>query len=188
MKKAMIWAVVMMALTMSAKAQNAVSVAGLYDLPDDGRDVWTMSPCWKFFLGDVEGGESLTLDDSQWQTISVPHSVALEPAEASGCRNYQGVAWYRKWFVVPQECKGHRVVDMHFEGIMGKQVFYVNGKEVERHEGGYLPVTLHLSDYGVKAGDRCLIAVRADNSDDKTYPPGKTQMTLDFSYHGGIYL
>ena len=187
MKKAMIWAVVVMALTMSAKAQNAVSVAGLFDLPDDGRDVWNMSPCWKFYLGDVEGGESLTLDDSQWQTISVPHSVALEPAEASGCRNYQGVAWYRKWFVVPQECKGNRVVDMHFEGIMGKQVFYVNGKEVERHEGGYLPVTLHLSDYGVKAGDRCLIAVRADNSDDKTYPPGKTQMTLDFSYHGGIY-
>ena len=24
-------------------------------------------------------------------------------------------------------------------------------------------------------------------SDDKTYPPGKKQMTLDFAYHGGIY-
>lgn len=27
----------------------------------------------------------------------------------------------------------------------------------------------------------------ADNSDDKSYPPGKTQYTLDFTYHGGIY-
>lgn len=186
MKKAIILAMVML-LAMGSRAQHDVSVAGLYDLPDDGREVWNMSPSWRFYLGDVEGGGSLSLDDSQWQNVSVPHSVTLEPAEASGCRNYQGVAWYRKWFVVPPECKDRRVVDIHFEGIMGKQVFYVNGKEVERHEGGYLPVTLHLSDYGVKAGDRCLIAVRTDNSDDKSYPPGKTQLTLDFSYHGGIY-
>ena len=161
MKKVIILAITML-LSMGLRAQQAVSVAGLYDLPDDGREVWNMSPCWKFNFGDVEGGESLTLDDSQWQTVSVPHNVVLEPAEASGCRNYQGVAWYRKWFVVPQGCKGRHVVDVHFEGIMGKQVFYVNGQEVERHEGGYLPVTLHLSDYGVKAGDRCLIAVKTN--------------------------
>ncbi len=167
-------------------SQDGVSVAGMYDLPDDGREVWNMSPCWRFHLGDAEGGEQPTLDDSQWQLVSVPHSVALEPAEASGCRNYQGVAWYRKWFVVPEEC-ADKVIDLHFEGIMGKQSFYVNGQEVRTHEGGYLPVTLHLSDYGVRAGDRCIVAVRTDNSDDKTYPPGKTQLALDFSYHGGIY-
>ena len=27
----------------------------------------------------------------------------------------------------------------------------------------------------------------ADNSNDKSYPPGKPQYTLDFAYHGGIY-
>ena len=26
-----------------------------------------------------------------------------------------------------------------------------------------------------------------DNSDDKNFPPGKRQYTLDFAYHGGIY-
>jgi len=172
-------------LTLTARGQN-VSVAGFYDLTDDGREVWNMSPCWRFHLGDIEGGEKTTLDDSSWEEVSVPHNVVLEPAEASGCRNYQGVAWYRKWFVVPREC-ADKVIDLHFEAIMGKQVIYVNGSEVKRHEGGYLPITIHLNDYGVKAGDRCLIAVCTDNSDDKTYPPGKTQLTLDFSYHGGIY-
>ena len=39
----------------------------------------------------------------------------------------------------------------------------------------------------MKAGDECIIAVKADNSDDKNYPPGKKQAALDFCYHGGMY-
>jgi beta-galactosidase len=53
--------------------------------------------------------------------------------------------------------------------------------------GGYLPFSLELTQYGVKPGDSCLLAVMTDNSDDKNYPPGKKQSMLDFAYHGGIY-
>ena len=108
------------------------------------------------------------------------------PAEASGCRNYQGIVWYRKHFVLPKEC-ADRDVTLHFEAIMGKQTIYLNGKKVKEHEGGYLPITISLSAFGLSAGDECVVAIMADNSDDKTYPPGKKQMTLDFAYHGGIY-
>ncbi len=108
------------------------------------------------------------------------------PAEASGCRNYQGIVWYRKHFVLPKECAG-RDVTLHFEAIMGKQTIYLNGKKVKEHEGGYLPITISLSAFGLSVGDECVVAIMADNSDDKTYPPGKKQMTLDFAYHGGIY-
>ncbi len=108
------------------------------------------------------------------------------PAEASGCRNYQGVAWYRKHFIVPEETAGKDVA-LHFEGIMGKQKIYVNGKEVKDHLGGYLPVTVSLTESGVKPGEECVVAVMADNSDDKDFPPGKKQHSLDFAYHGGIY-
>ena len=66
--------------------------------------------------------------------MSVPHTVELMPAEASGCRNYQGVAWYRKHFVIPQDMKG-KEVSLHFEGAMGKQVIYLNGKRVQEHLG-----------------------------------------------------
>ena len=108
------------------------------------------------------------------------------PAEASGCRNYQGIVWYRKHFVLPKEC-ADRDVTLHFEAIMGKQTIDLNGKKVKEHEGGYLPITISLSAFGLSAGDECVVAIMADNSDDKTYPPGKKQMTLDFAYHGGIY-
>jgi len=106
------------------------------------------------------------------------------PAEASGCRNYQGIAWYRKHFTMPKECQG-RDVTLYFEAIMGKQTIYVNGQKVKEHEGGYLPFSISLA--GCSVGDDIIIAIKADNSDDKNYPPGKKQMTLDFAYHGGIY-
>ena len=164
------------------KAQT--SVAGLFPLENSGRLVWNFNAGWRFHLGDVAGAEAKDFNDKSWEVISTPHTVQLMPAEASGCRNYQGIAWYRKHFVLPKECSG-RDVTLHFEAIMGKQTIYVNGKKVKEHEGGYLPITISLS--GCSVGEAICIAIKADNSDDKTYPPGKKQMTLDFAYHGGIY-
>ena len=160
------------------------SVAGLFPLENSGRLVWNFNAGWRFHLGDVTGAEAKDFNDKAWEVVSTPHSVQLMPAEASGCRNYQGIAWYRKHFTMPKECQG-RDVTLYFEAIMGKQTIYVNGQKVKDHEGGYLPITISLS--GCSVGDAVCIAIKADNSDDKTYPPGKKQMTLDFAYHGGIY-
>ena len=163
-----------------------VSVAGLFPLEGSGRLVYNFNEGWRFCLGDAKGAESVAFDDSKWEVVCVPHIDRLEPSEASGGRNYQGVCWYRKRFLVPQDLKD-KTVTVHFEAIMGKQWVYVNGRLVKEHLGGYLPVTIDLSAEGVKAGDSCLIAVKADNSDDKNYPPGKKQTQLDFAYHGGMY-
>ncbi len=163
-----------------------ISVAGFMPLGDSGRQIYDFNSGWRFHIGDVTDGGAVALDDSAWEVVSTPHSVQLMPAEASGCRNYQGVAWYRKHFIVPEETAGKDVA-LHFEGIMGKQKIYVNGKEVKDHLGGYLPVTVSLTESGVKPGEECVVAVMADNSDDKDFPPGKKQHSLDFAYHGGIY-
>ena len=162
------------------------SIAGFIPLADSGRQVYNFNPGWRFAKGDIEGAEAVDYDDSAWPVVATPHTVELMPAEASGNRNYQGIAWYRKHFTVPAETNGQDVT-LHFEAIMGKQKFYVDGQLVKEHLGGYLPININLTDLGVEAGDNCLIAVMADNSDDKSYPPGKTQYTLDFAYHGGIY-
>ena len=162
-------------------AQN--SVAGLFPLENSGRLIWNFNAGWRFHLGDVKGAEMADFNDKSWEVVSTPHTVQLMPAEASGCRNYQGIIWYRKHFVLPKECAG-RNVTLHFEAIMGKQTIYVNGQKVKEHEGGYLPITIPLSG---SVGDDLVVAICADNSDDKTYPPGKKQAQLDFAYHGGIY-
>ncbi|MBQ2674982.1 MAG: glycoside hydrolase family 2 [Prevotella sp.] len=160
------------------------SIAGLFPLENSGRLVWNFNAGWRFHLGDVAGAEAKDFNDKAWEVVSTPHSVQLMPAEASGCRNYQGIAWYRKHFTMPKECQG-RDVTLYFEAIMGKQTIYVNGQKVKEHEGGYLPFSISLA--GCSVGDDIIIAIKADNSDDKNYPPGKKQMTLDFAYHGGIY-
>ena len=167
-------------------APAETSVAGLFPLKESGRVVYDFNGGWRFFKGDVAGAEGVAFDDAAWEVVSTPHTVELVPAEASGCRNYQGVVWYRKQFTVPTDCADKEVL-LHFEAVMGKQQFFINGKLVEEHLGGYLPVMLSLTEAGVKAGERCVVAVKADNTNDKMYPPGKPQYTLDFAYHGGIY-
>ena len=164
----------------------AHSVAGLFPLEGSGRVIYNFNQGWRFYRGDVQGAEALNFDDRQWEVVCAPHTAMLVPSEASGCRNYQGVVWYRKHFIVPADMKGKNVT-VYFEAIMGKQNIYVNGKLVKENKGGYLPIIVNLSEADVKAGDDCLIAVMADNSDDKTYPPGKKQTALDFAYHGGMY-
>jgi len=167
-------------------ATAQTSVAGFFPLAGSGRQVYNFNTGWRFHRGDVKNAEKTDLDDAGWEVVAVPHTVELMPAEASGCRNYQGIAWYRKRFVVPAGSRGMDV-SIHFEAIMGKQKIYLNGKLVKEHLGGYLPITIDLTAQGIKPGETCQLAVMVDNSDDKTFPPGKSQMTLDFAYHGGMY-
>ena len=165
---------------------SRTSVAGLFPLANSGRVVYNFNEGWRFRRGDAANAESASFDDSRWEVVCAPHSVQLEPSEASGGRNYQGVCWYRKRFVVPQNLSGRQII-LHFEAIMGKQWVYVNGRLAASHRGGYLPVIVDLGKAGAQAGKPCVIAVKADNRDDGGYPPGKPQNQLDFAYHGGMY-
>ena len=67
-----------------------------------------------------------------------PSQRKTRACEASGCRNYQGIAWYRKHFTVPADMKG-KDITLHFEAIMGKQEVYVNGRKVKEHLADICP-------------------------------------------------
>lgn len=162
------------------------STAGFYELPNTGREAYSMNLAWRFYKGNVEGTPFATeFDDSGWQVVSIPHGLEYLPVEASGCANYQGVAWYRKRFTPDEHLKGKQLF-LHFEAIMGKSEVYVNGKLMKKYYGGYLPVIVDVTDI-LKWGEENVIAVKADNSDDPLYPVGKAQNMLDFTYFGGIY-
>lgn len=168
-----------------ADYQPQFSTAGFYQLPETGRSVYSMNPAWRFYKGETPGAERADFDDKDWQLVSLPHGLELLPDEASGCVNYQGVAWYRKHFTPQEEWKGKRLF-LHFEAIMGKSKVWVNGQLVKEHFGGFLPVIADVTPY-LQYGRENVIAVWADNSDDPSYPPGKAQDMLDFAYLGGIY-
>ena len=162
------------------------STAGFYELPKTGREAYSMNLAWRFMKGDVKGKPySVGFDDSAWQVVSVPHGLEYLPVEASGCANYQGIAWYRKRFTPEAKLQGKQLF-LHFEAIMGKSEVYVNGKLMKKFYGGYLPVIVDVTD-ALEWGEENVIAVKADNSDDPLYPVGKAQNMLDFTYFGGIY-
>lgn len=168
-----------------ASHQPEFSTAGFFQLPNSGREVFSMNPAWRFHKGTVAGAEATNFDDAEWTVVSLPNGIEYLPTEASGCINYQGEVWYRKHFTPADALKGKKLF-LHFEAIMGKSKVFVNGKLLTEHFGGYLPVVVDVSD-ALNWGEDNVIAVWTDNSDDKTYPPGKAQDVLDFTYFGGIY-
>lgn len=162
------------------------STAGFYAIPHGPRKVFNFNPGWRFFKGAVPGAENPAFDDKAWEVVAAPHGLEVEKENASGMRNYQGVAWYRKSFVTPAGANTQRLL-VYFEGVMGKSICWINGHKVAEHFGGYLPFSADISQYLAPEGQNNVIAVMADNADDPSYPPGKPQSDLDFTYLGGMY-
>lgn len=176
---------VWLSLSLWAARQPEFSTAGFFRLDNSGRKVYSMNPAWRFHKGAMEGAETKEFNDKDWTVVSLPDGIEYLPTEASGCINYQGKVWYRKHFTPDAALKGKKLF-LHFEAIMGKSKVFVNGKLLTEHFGGYLPVIADVTDVLDWNGDN-VIAVWADNSDDPSYPPGKAQDVLDYTYFGGIY-
>ena len=169
----------------SFASQPEYSTAGFFELPNTGRTVYSMNPAWRMYKGHLIGAEQPDFNDKKWDLVSLPDGIEYVPSEASGCVNYQGEVWYRKHFTPEETWKGKQLF-LHFEAIMGKAKVWINGTLVNEHYGGFLPVIANVTEYLNYEEDN-VIAVWADNSNDPSYPPGKPQDMLDFTYSGGIY-
>lgn len=169
----------------SFASQPEYSTAGFFELPNTGRTVYSMNPAWRMYKGHLEGAEQPDFNDKEWDLVSLPDGIEYVPSEASGCVNYQGEVWYRKHFTPEETWKGKQLF-LHFEAIMGKAKVWINGTLVNEHYGGFLPVIANVTEYLNYEEDN-VIAVWVDNSNDPSYPPGKPQDMLDFTYSGGIY-
>ena len=169
-----------------AKPVPPFSTAGFFAVPDSPRRVLNFNPGWRFLKADASGAEKPGFDDAAWEAANLPHSLEVLGENASGCRNYQGPAWYRKRFQAASSAADGKVF-LYFEAVMGKCTVWVNGQKVAEHFGGYLPFAAEIGSLLHGGGDDNFVAVRADNANDPTYPPGKPQNDLDFTYLGGIY-
>ena len=122
---------------------------------------------WHFHLGDLKYGGIETLDDSKWETVTVPHDWSVEqnasPALAS-CTGYLpgGVAWYRRNIEVPASRKGEKVY-IYFGGVYNNSEVFINGKWVGRRPNGYISFMYDLTPY-INFGGRNVIAVKVDHS------------------------
>ncbi|QQL44828.1 glycoside hydrolase family 2 protein [Sulfuriroseicoccus oceanibius] len=128
---------------------------------------------WEFQKGD---------EATQWQHVTLPHTAHLEPYISNDM--WMGECRYRKSFEFKPEWQGKRVA-LQFEGAMGIATVSLNGKELDKHIGGYIGFEVELTDH-LQPGKN-LLEVTLDNRENPDYPPGKSYRTLDFAWFSGIY-
>jgi beta-galactosidase len=144
-----------------------------------------MNTDWAFFRGEVKDGADINLNTSTWIPVSLPHIMQLETKHCGGNSIYDGVGWYRRYFKMPIQSEGKRVV-VNFEGVMTNCEVYLNGKKITEHHGGYMGFVVDLTNHINWKGTNVL-AVRVSAQPDALTPPGKQQERMDFYYYSGIY-
>ncbi|RZJ31800.1 MAG: glycoside hydrolase family 2 protein [Flavobacterium sp.] len=118
---------------------------------------------------------------SDWQQITIPHTVKVEPLVVNN--QFQGTVFYRKKFSA-QISDGEKTF-LYFEGVMQEAEVFINGQKAATHTGGYLPFTVDISNL-IHNGQNT-VGLKVTNSDNPEVPPGKPLKDLDFNYYGGIY-
>ena len=127
------------------KQNEHFSNAGYFSVENSPRKTLNFNIGWRFFKGSVEGAYKEDFDDNSWEGVNLPHGLEILGDNASGGRNYQGEAWYRKKFKISESERNARLF-IYFEGIMGKSKVWINGKEIVSHYGGYLPFAADITD------------------------------------------
>ena len=115
--------------------------------PTTQRSKTEINDNWKFKLGGAEDRNYISsLDDSQWESVSIPHTLKLTSIGLDGCEDdkYQKtfqreVGWYRR-DITPSKSTKRVILD--FEGVHQVTTLWVNGRKVGVHAvGGYtLPI------------------------------------------------
>ena len=132
---------------------------------------------WTFGYGEHAGAE-LESPDPEWYDVGLPHSFDLPDFREP--RFYVGHGCYRRSIDLPEAWTG-KWIALEFLGVFQVAEVFVNGRLVRRHEGGYTPFVVDISD-AVVAGVNDVF-VRVDNH----WNPRLAPRAGDYSFAGGIY-
>ena len=163
----------------------AAGGAGSYSPPQSPRSTLNFNIDWKFIRDDVPGAEAPAFDDSQWATISTPHTFndvdslrKIIVHSGGDIGTYEGLAWYRKHFKIPAELSGRKIF-LEFEGMRQAGDIFLNGKQIGLYENGITAYGLDISD-AVNFGDQQnVLAVKVDNR--TTYPERATGSVFEWN-------
>lgn len=110
-------------------------------------------------------------DDSDWETVSVPHPINAEDSFDGNCYDageaglYRGFMFYRKHITVPASDAGKKLF-LEFEAVRQSVYLYVNGEIVGYYEAGITAMGFDITDY-IEVGQDNVIAVATDNASDR---------------------
>lgn len=159
--------------------------------PDTHRTKTSLNQDWKFHLGDPEADFfAKDFDDSSWETIHVPHTLALTSLTLDGLQDektqlifHRNVGWYRKSIEVSSHSENK--VFIEFEGAHQVTDLWINGKHVGQHAvGGYTPFHFDITDF-VEKGKPNQVTLLVDNRRNEVVPPDPGP--FDYVKFSGLY-
>ena len=149
------------------------------------RTEFLLEKGWKFTREDNPESVQPSFDDSQWQSVTVPHDwaiygpfsihndkqnvaisqdgqkEAMEHAGRTGGLPFVGVGWYRTTLDIPRFAPGKKAFIL-FDGAMSHAQVYINGKKVGYWPYGYNSFWFDITPF-IEAGKSNTLAVRLEN-------------------------
>jgi len=140
---------------------------------------------WKFFKGDNTSASHIDFDDSDWNSVKIPHDWAIygpfdkevdkqiikieqnneyeasEKTGRTGALPFDGVGWYRTTLNLPEYTNKKQVL-ITFDGAMSNAEVFVNGKKIGIRPYGYSYFYFDISNVILKDKEN-VIAVRLEN-------------------------
>ncbi|HEY2721482.1 MAG TPA: glycoside hydrolase family 2 TIM barrel-domain containing protein, partial [Chitinophagaceae bacterium] len=138
---------------------------------------------WKFFRGEMAGGEKQDFKDGDWRTLDLPHDWSIEdlPGQSDSvigpfttksigttATGYTvgGTGWYRKHFKLTNI--NDKQVSICFDGIYMNADVWINEHRLGNHPYGYTPFYYDITQWLKKNGEDNIIAVRVRNEGKNT--------------------
>jgi beta-galactosidase len=142
---------------------------------------------WLFIRQDSASAEKVLpgiIPNHRWEEVSLPHTAFMESPDNDAAQ-WTGICWYRKLYR-PEKRQRHRHTGLLFDGAMNDAIVYLNGAEIARHTGGFLPFYVNLTD-DLEYGRENELLVRLDNRESPYGPYGQQAAEHGFRWYSGLY-
>ncbi len=118
-----------------------------------------------------------------WSVVNLPHSPFV--ADLDGRQHWFGDCEYQRSITLPPNAL-HGRCTLFIGAAMHSAIVLIDGAELGRHTGGFLPFEIDLT-AALRDGRPHSLTLQLDNRDNPDVPPGKPYADLDFCWYGGLY-
>ncbi|MBN1511469.1 MAG: glycoside hydrolase family 2 protein [Phycisphaerae bacterium] len=145
------------------------------------RETHDLNTEWRFQKADPADAASPELDDSAWDSVTLPHTWNARDGQDGGNNYYRGPAWYRRAWEIPESLRSRRLF-LRFGAANTVADVHFNGTHLGRHRGGFAAFAFEITPH-IQFGKKNVLAVRVDNGHFEDVPP----WSADFTFFGGLY-
>lgn len=175
----------------------------LFPIDNEIRQVKELNGIWKFKKDGYfrQGFEEKWYENPLEGVIDMPVPASYNDITTDAeLRDHVGWVWYERVFAVPGLWKNQRIV-LRFGSVTHHAVVYLNGKEIARHKGGFLPFETDITGFVNEGENRMTVAVgnilewdclpvgHIEYRKDDLHPDGQMEQKFDFDFfnYSGIH-